>query len=211
MQSVRRLLNITIMICCLLLGVSYFLPTEASWSPSDAWYGYFEASGEFVTGLNIGLVAVFPYTLGLIVLLVLAMLRWCKAGTVVLAAFSASWIVSLVYEVIRIVGTVSYKFPNLWLILAIVIIPSFVIIMILTLWKAPKATTVLAFAAILAIGAVLQQACSIAWYLLEDELLMNIGSVTGVTAAAVLFISLLVQRQIYFVSEKVASDKKELE
>ncbi len=211
MQSTKRLLSITIIACCLLLAASYFLPTEALWSPSDAWQGYYLSSGQFVSGLNIGLVEVFPYAVGAIVLLILAILRWHRICTAVLVIFSTAWIVSLVYEVISIVRSDSYKFTNLWLTLAIVIIPSFVITMILTLWKAPKATTVLTFVAIMAAGSILQQTVSIAAYRLEDELFLNIGSVTGVTAGAVLFVSLLVQRQIHLASEKVVSDKKELE
>ena len=86
-----------------------------------------------------------------------------------------------------------------------------VVIMILALWKLRKKIVVLTLAAILAAGSILQQACSIAWYRLEDELFLNIGSVTGVAAGAVLFVALLVQKQVHLAIEKQTSKKSELQ
>ena len=76
MDKTKNLLNVIIVICSLLLAVSYFLPTEASWSPSDAWHGYYDSAAEFVSGWSDGLVEIFPYAAGLIILLVLALSRW---------------------------------------------------------------------------------------------------------------------------------------
>jgi len=80
--------------------------------------------------------------------------------------------------------------------LTALLVPSVVIVVILSLRKSRKKTTVLTFAAILAVSSLLYQACSIAWYLLEDSLLLNIGAVIGVAAAAVLLVALMTQRQI---------------
>lgn len=62
------LLNTLMIISCLVLATSYFLPVEREWAPVDAWLGYY--SGEqFISGFNIGLVEVFPLGVGLIILL----------------------------------------------------------------------------------------------------------------------------------------------
>ena len=67
--------------------------------------------------------------------------------------------------------------------------------------KARRQTAILTLAILLAISSILRQACSIAWYLLEDGLLLNIGSVTGVTAATVVLLGLMIKRQIYIGQE----------
>ncbi len=150
MQSIKRLLNITIVISCFLLAASYFLPTEALWSPSDAWTGYYIASGQFVTGLNVGLIEVFPYAVGPIVLLILALSRWPKVGIVVAVVSFVAGVVSLViWGMDGITGTLLYKFPKLWLILEAVLIPLVAVIMIIALWKFRQKTDVLTLAAIL--------------------------------------------------------------
>ena len=71
-----------------------------------------------------------------------------------------------------------------------------VIFLIFALRGTRQKVAVLTFAMILAFSSILQQAYSIAWFFLEDGLLLNIGSVTGITAASVIFISLLFQRQL---------------
>ena len=194
MDRVKSLLNLTIVICSLLLAASYVLPTEASWSPSDAWYGYYNASGEFVSGWNVGLVEVFPYAAGIIILLVLALLRWPKVAASLIMAFSIVWFASAVYEELGVAHHSSHRFPYLWSILTLLIAVPALAFAILVLWKLRTKARVLTLAAALAAVAILQQAYSIAWYLPKDRLLLNIGSVTGVTAAAVIFVALLVRR-----------------
>ena len=73
---------------------------------------------------------------------------------------------------------------------------------ILVLFKFRTKVRLLTLATLLAIVAIIRQAYSIAWYLLGDRLFLNIGSVTGVAAAAIIFVSLLIQRQICLSSEK---------
>ena len=84
------------------------------------------------------------------------------------------------------------------------IILSFVIAVVLTLCRTPKATTVLAGAAFLAAVSVLSQSYPMVMYF-GYGIPPGIGYVTGVAAAAVLFITLLVQRKLSTASEKVAS------
>ena len=197
MKDIKRLLNIIIFISCLFLVTSYFLPVEASWSPQQAWRGYYDPGGEFVAGFNVGLIEVFPYAVGIMISLAMVLLRWPKICIVKLAIFSTIWIISLGYEVNHILSNPSsYKLPNLWLILTALLVPSVVIVVILSLRKSRKKTAVLTFAAILTVSSILYQACSIAWYLLEDSLLLNIGAVIGVSAASVLLVALMTQRQI---------------
>ncbi len=83
------------------------------------------------------------------------------------------------------------------MILAVLLIPSLVFIVVLTLRKSQNKIGVLTFASILAVSSVLYQLCTIAWHLIEDGVLLNIGSVTGVTSATTLFVALLVQRQLF--------------
>ena len=83
------------------------------------------------------------------------------------------------------------------MILTILLVPFLVFIVVLALRTSLNQITVLTFAAILAVSSILYQSCSIAWYLIEDGLLLNIGSVIGVTSATTLFVALLIQRQIF--------------
>jgi len=184
------LLNTVMIISCLVLVTSYFLPVEREWAPVDAWLGYY--SGEqFISGFNIGLVEVFPFGVGLIILLAFALSRWPKVGFFAMVLFAMVWAISVVLEVIRIVRNPNYEFRVLWLVLAVVIIPAIIIISLLCLRRSLHMTSVLRLGAILATCSILQQSYSITYYLLEDRLLLNIGSVTGVTASATLLVSLL--------------------
>ena len=209
MDKIKSLLNVIIVICSLLLAVSYFLPTEASWSPSDAWYGYYNAAGEFVSGLNVGLVEIFPYAAGIVILLVLALLRWPKVGALLIMGFSIVWFASAVYEEVGVADCLSYRIPNLWPILTLLIAIPGLAFAILVLWKFRTQARVLTLATIMVAVAIVHQAYSITWYLLEDRLFLNIGSVTGVTTAAVIFVSLLIQRQICLSSKKAGSTQEQ--
>jgi zinc transporter ZupT len=101
----------------------------------------------------------------------------------------------MAWEVARIVQNPHYEFRMLWLALAVSIIPALILVNILFLRKYQRMTTTLILGAVLAASSILQQSCLIAWYLLEDKLLLNVGSVTGMTAAAVLFVGLLVKKE----------------
>jgi len=209
MKSISRLLNIIIIICCLVLAASYFLPTESTWSPFDAWHGYYDSAGEFVSGWNVGLVEVFPYAAGLIILLVLALSRWPIVGAILIMSFSVVWFASVLYEVVGATNFSSARFASFWPILIVLIAVPMLALGILVLFKFRTQARLLTLATLLAIVAIIQQAYSIAWYLLEDRLLLNIGSVTGVVAAAIISVSLLVQRQICVLSEKAEATQKQ--
>lgn len=185
----KRLLNTVIIISGLVLATSYFLPVEGEWAPVDAWLGYC-SGGEFVSGFNIGLVEAFPFAVGVIVLLAMALCRWPKVSFFAMVVFAMAWVISVVLEVSRIVRSPYLEFQSLWLALAVVIILGIVIISLVCLRGSPHMTRHIRLGAILATWSILQQSYSIAYYLLEDRLLLNIGSVTGV-AAAVLLVSLL--------------------
>ncbi len=198
MEKTVHILIVIIFISAFLLAVSYFIPVEESWSPSDAWHGYYEASGNFVAGFNVGLIEVFPFGVGIIILLTLALLRWPRICIVKLAIFSTVWILSLALEVNYIFWNPSlYRLSKLWIILAALLVPFLVFILVLALRKSLNQIAVLTFATILALSSILYQLFSIAWYLIEDGQLLNIGSVTGVTSATTLFVVLLIQRQIF--------------
>ena len=128
-----------------------------------------------------------------------------------LAIVSITWTLSLIYGVIENVGT-SSELLNLWLIQEIVIILSFVIVIVLTLCRTPKATTVLAGAAFLAAVSVLGQSpFSIPLCLRGYEISRTIDNVAAVAAAAVLFVALLVQKQVHLTIERQTSNKSELQ
>lgn len=214
-----RLLNIIIIICCLVLVASYFVPTGISSSPVGRWthdldFGTFLSTlpglltdSHAIPALCGFLDDTFPYAVGVVVLLILALLRRYRVCTVILAIVSITWTASLTYGVIDNVGT-SSELLQLWMIQRIVIILSFVIVIVLTLCRTPKATTVLAGAAFLAAVSVLgQSAFVIPLYLCGYAGFRAIDNVAAVAAAAVLFITLLVKRQRCGASEKVVSDE----
>lgn len=60
MQKVAQLTNVLIVVSCLILAASYFLPAEGTWAPVDAWDGYY-VGDEFVTGFNVVLIAALPF------------------------------------------------------------------------------------------------------------------------------------------------------
>jgi hypothetical protein len=187
--------NVIIIAGCLLLTMSYFLPVENDWSPVDAWSGYY-VGDEFVKEFNMALVETFPFGVGIIILISLILSEKPTASVVIIAIFAIMWIISLVWEVLRIVQNPYYRFRILWLALAVSIVPTIVVIFLLFLKKYQKTTIILTLGAILAASSVLQQSCLIAWYLLEDKLFLNIGCVTGMAASVVLLMGLLVKRQI---------------
>ncbi|MFX0067345.1 MAG: hypothetical protein ACFFC7_34930 [Candidatus Hermodarchaeota archaeon] len=187
--------NVIIVVSCLLLTTSYFLPVEDNWSPVDAWSGYY-VGDEFVKEFNMALVETFPFGVGIIILISLILSEKPTASVATIAIFAIMWIISLVWEVLRIVQNPHYRFRILWLILAVLIIPTVVVIFLLFLRKYQKTTTIFTLGAVLAASSILQQSCLIAWYLLEDKLFLNVGCVTGMVASAALLIGLLFKRQI---------------
>jgi len=193
MLSLKKLLSGVSVVSCLVLAMSYFLPAAGVWAPVDAWRGYY-SGGEFITGFNLGLVEVFPFGAGAIVLLTLALYKRPKVGFITMVIYAALWVVSLVCELVRIAAGGAYSFGNLWLITGVVIIPGVVVVTIMCLRKSQATIAVLTMTAALACSSILQQSCSIAWYLIEDKLLLNIGSVMGLSAAATLFVSRLYVR-----------------
>jgi len=196
MQKVTQLTNVLIVVSCLILAASYFLPAETWWSPFDAWRGYY-VGDEFVKDFNMALIETFPFGVGVIVLVALALSRRPLASVVALVVFAFAWGISLVWEVSRIARTSHYQYRMLWLGLAASIVPTIILIILLFLRKYQKMITVLSIGAVLAVSSILQQSCLIAWYLLEDKLLLNIGAVTGMVGAAVLLVALLIKRQVH--------------
>ena len=190
----NKLINVVIVISCTVLAGSYFLPVEASWSHFDAWQGYYIGE-EFVTDFNMALVDTFPFAVGVVLLAALALSRRPTVSVAVLVMFAAAWGVSLALAVARIVQTPHSEFRMLWLLLAVLFAATVLIVGILFLRKYPRTAAGLILGAILAVSSVLQQSCLIAWYLLEDKLLLNVGSVTGMAGAAVLFVGLLVKKE----------------
>ena len=222
MQGISRLLNIIIIICCLVLVASCFVPTGLSSSPAGRWIdvgdigpflsdlpGFF-TDRQFIPILAHFLADTFPYAVGVVVLLILALLERHRVCTVILAIVSITWTASLTYGVIDNVGT-SSELLQLWMIQRIVIILSFVIVIVLTLCRTPKATTVLAGAAFLAAMSVLSQSYPMVLLYFRYGIPPDRGSVTSVAAAAVLFVTLLAQRKLSVASENVASGKEESE
>jgi len=131
-------------------------------------------------------------------LLTLALLRWPRICIIKLAIFSTLWVLSLALEVNYIFRNPSlYRLSKLWITLAALLVPFLVFILVLVLRKSLNQIAVLTFATILALLSILYQLVSITWYLIEDGLLLNIGSVIGVTSATTLFIALLIQMQIF--------------
>ncbi|MCD4700045.1 MAG: hypothetical protein K8R91_05695 [Phycisphaerae bacterium] len=195
-QGNKPLLGVIFVISALLLAASYFLPVEASWSPWDACHGYY-LGGEFVKGPNVVLSGAAPYAAGMVILLALVLMRRPKAGVLVIVGFASVWLLSITWTVIGLAGLPSLEFPRLWPALAILLIPPIVVMLLLSLMRFKKKTTVLTLATILAMASIFQQACSIAIFLLEDGLLLNVGSVTGMMVATALFVALLCQSQIH--------------
>jgi len=209
MQRINKILKAVIFTSGSLLAITYFLPVEASWAPLHAWHGYYNTFGEFIEGFNVGLIEVFPYAVGIMTLLATILLRWPKVCLVKFSIFSILWIISLTYEINRIMwNQSSYNFPKVWLILLFLFIPLVVLALIFTLRKSQKKTAVLKFAMILVLSSILFQTGSIVWYLLEDGLLLNIGSVTGMVSATTLFIAFLIKIQLTSVSHCESAKEK---
>jgi glucose-6-phosphate-specific signal transduction histidine kinase len=194
--NMNKLINVIVVVSCVVLGGSYFLPTEMSWSPLDAWQGYY-VGDELVKDFNMALVETFPFGVGVVVLVGLALSRRPTASAALFVVFAAGWAISLALEVARIVRNPHYEFPMLWLMLAVSIIPAAIVVIILILRKYQGMSTTLILGAVLAASSILQQSCLIAWYLLEDKLLLNVGSVTGMAGGAVLFVGLLVKKEAF--------------
>lgn len=192
----NRLINVVIVVSCVVLAGSYFLPTEVTWSPFDAWQGYYIGE-EFVADFNMALADTFPFAVGVVVLIAWALSRRPTASVAVLVIFTVSWTASLTVAVARIVRIPNSDFRMLWLALAVLLIPTVLIVGILFLRKYPRTTASVILGALLAVSSALYQSCLIAWYLLEDKLLLNVGSVTGMTGAVVLFVGLLVKKESF--------------
>ena len=192
MKKAEYFLNATLIVSSLVLTLTYFLPVESSWAPFDAWKGYWEPStGRIVQGLSTSLLEVFPYGVGVIVLLGLALRQWPTVCISKIIAFSIGWASIAIYCVFQIAKDELYNFPKLWAIMGAMIIIPMILALFYVGWKFPKTKVSQIFLILLVACSLLQQMCEIAWYLLEDGLLLNIGSVTGITSATILLIGLI--------------------
>jgi hypothetical protein len=206
MPGTEKLLNTIICIAAFVLIISYFLPVEASWSPVDAWKGYYDAGGEN-TGLSIGLIEAFPFAVGLIALMVILLLRYPKITVAVCVVFSVVWAVIVILEVNRIRTSGGYRFGNFWFIFASAVIFCLFVFLLMVLFRAKIKTVALTLCLLLAVASLIQQICSVAWSVLEDNLLLNIGSVTGISGATSLIICLLIKTQLRNNPPNVAVDE----
>lgn len=194
MERVKLLMNIIIIVSSILLAASYFFPVGASWSPSDAWKGYW-IGGEFVRGVQVTLVDIPPYATGLVVLAAFMLSRLPKLAFTLITAFAGFWVFSLIWYLMLLAGLPDLKYLTLWLSLAIVTVPFLVAMMVLASRKYGR-NAVLMLLVILAGASLIQQACAVVFCLLEEKLLLNFGSVTGTVAATALIIGLIVRRQL---------------
>lgn len=194
MPRLKLLMNIIIIVSSILLAASYFFPVEASWSPLDAWQGYW-VGGELVTGVKVALVDIPSYATGLVVLAALILSRLPKLTFALITAFAAFWVFSLIWYLMLLADLPDVKYLTLWLSLAIVTVPFFVVVMVLASRKYGRNTSFMLLA-IVAGASLIQQACGIVFCLLEDKLLLNFGSVTGTVAATALLIGLIVRMQL---------------
>lgn len=197
MQRIERLADIVIIVACILLSASYFLPVEETWIPFDAWRGYYVGGspGEFISGWDVALVEVPPYAAGLIILISITLLRQPKTGILLMTILMGSWVFSIACSTMRLLRLSDIKFPILWLVIAVFLVPTMLIIALFSLRKVNKQTSVLKLATIIAISSVLHQLCNIAFFLFEDNLFLNIGCVTGIAAGIALFIGLLIKKE----------------
>lgn len=194
MKKAKYFLNATLIVSSLVLTLTYFLPVEASWAPFDAWKGYLEPStGRFVQDIPTSLLEVFPYAVGVIVLLGFALRQWPTICISKIKVFLIGWASIAIYCVFQIAKDELYNYPKLWAIMGAMIIIPMILALFYVGLKLPKAKVSQIFLILLAACSLLQQMCEIAWYLLEDGLLLNIGSVTGITSATILFIGLIVR------------------
>ena len=118
--------------------------------------------------------------------------------------FTAAWIFVVAWHLIRFLNSPEMNFPLLWIVLMLSIVNPAVVFLFVIARKSKQERLVWVFLATLALVSLLHQSCSIAFFLLEDELLLNIGSVTGIAAAAVLSVSLYVRGQIQSELTKIA-------
>ena len=195
MKSSKSFIDLTLFIFSIILVSSYFLPVEASWAPVDSWQGYW-AGGMLMKGLDIIILETAPYAVGLIILIVLATFRWTKIVLLIETAFSLLWIMAGTIYIYRILYQPNMNFPLLWSSLIAGIGISLLFFLFYFVMKIKQEKFIWIFLASLAIVSLLQQSCSIAFYLLEDKLLLNIGSVIGITAANCLVIILMFRLQI---------------
>jgi len=201
MRATKLFTNITILMCSGILVASYFIPVEASWAPVDAWQGYM-AGGKFLEGSDVASFEMAPYAVGLLVLIVLALFRWTKVALILLTTFMGLWIFVGAWYVYRLFTLPEIRFPLVWPILMLSIVIPSVIFRIVIARKSNQKKFVWFYLMILAMASFLQQSCSIAFALLEDKMLLNIGFVSGIAAAAVLIVSLFVRGQIQIELER---------
>ena len=184
------------------MAASYFLTIEPSRSPSDAWSGYYDPPGHSVSESNVRLVEIFPYAAGIIILFVLTLSRWPKAGAILIMFFSIAWFASTLCEEIPVADQLSYRFPDLGPVRAFVLAVPMIILAIFVCLEFGIKAPVLMLAAILAAAAILHHTYSIGWYLQGGDPSLHTASVAGAATATVLFASLLIYRQIYLSPEK---------
>ena len=196
-KKIMLFTNSCIIVSCLLLILTYFLPVEALWKPFDAWKGYLEPStGRFVQSISTSLFEVFPYGVGLIVLLGLVFYKLPTISILKVIVYSISWASIGIYSVLEIAKDELYNFPKLWAILGFTIIIPMLLSLVYIGWKFPRRKACQTYMILLVVCSLLQQICEIAWYLLEDGLLLNIGSVTGITSVTTLLICLVIRNFI---------------
>lgn len=208
MDKINRLLNVVLWLGGLLLAASYFLPVEADWSPLRISWGYC-IGGKFVQGPVVMITETAPYAAAAIILLMVSLARWNKVCVAIAVGTFAVWISSLAIYVIRLVALPLIEFPQLWKGLALVLLPIIATIVLLVAKRFNKPTAVLSLVSILAVSSILQQESTIAIFLLEDNLLLNIGSVTGVAGAVSMLIALLVRRALVAATLPQASNSSE--
>ena len=190
MKLTKILMNTIAFIGGLILAGSYFLPVEAWWSPMDAHLGYC-SGGIFIEGMDVVAAEAAPYAAGLVIALMILLMRWRVVSMLLGLAAAIAWIVCDVLYIHHVWKLQLISGSELWVIQAMLAVPTLLMVTLLSIRRIRTTRGAMCVAALLAISAILQQGYSIASFLIDDRLLLNIGSVTGVAGATAILVALL--------------------
>ncbi len=200
-MNAHNLVRLVIAVGCvgaILLIASCFIPAEGQiWSPYRMAFGYSIGGGN-MSGWAVSIVEIGPFALGAAILVAGAVRKWPECSSFVLVSYAAVWLVAGAVYLVDLAGIPGLRYGRQWVWASIALIALFAAVFAALRGFGKRKlhyTSLLTLSLVLVAGSIIQQATGIAYYLLEDGMLLNVGAVTGEVGAVMLFISLLLLRQ----------------
>ncbi len=193
MKQIERFADVVIVISAIVLAGSYFLPVEMGWAPVDSWRGY-AVGGGFVAGWDVIAMEMWSNVAALVILLAMAIRKWGGLCIGILAVFMWAAIVSVSVYMARYARLPEMSAAGLWWGTTAAVIVSGVIVVALSIKRLSSEGAIWTMLIVLSVAALVFQAGSVAFCLIEDRLLLNVGSVTSVSSACLLAAGITVRR-----------------